>query len=512
MAAERRAAEQATLRAAKEAERQRKEAERRDRESYLMDRAGQASAQTAAVEQQMRELGGILPTALLTPVGPVDFNRLKRPTPTIPFNPGAEAHPVPPPDWAAFAPVPPGRFGRMLGGAERHAQAEQAARSAFEAALDNHRAAETARAQRVAAARREHAERQAKATADAAAQHAKVDQFAQAVLHGDRHAVSRYYQQILEQLPTLAGFPQRLRAGYVPESTLLAIEWQLPNTDIVPAHRAFRYVKTRDAIEATARPVAEIRQAYQRMVAQLALRSLRAVFGADPAGLVSTIVFNGIVHAVEPSTGQSITPCLITLRATRDQFTPLVLEKLDPVACVRKYFAADVSAHPDELQAVQPVMEFEMADPRIIDPVDVISGLDRRPNLLELSAKLFEDFVQNLFAKMGLDTKIFSASGDGGVDCVAYDPTPVFGGKYVIQAKLYTKTVPPTAVRDLFGTMQHEGATKGILVTTSGFGPSSYEFANGKPIQLIDGSGLLALCQQYEIPARIIPGPRRPTP
>ena len=56
----------------------------------------------------------------------------------------------------------------------------------------------------------------------------------------------------------------------------------------------------------------------------------------------------------------------------------------------------------------------------------------------------------------------------------------------------------------LWGTVQHEGATKGIMITTSGYGPDSYKFAGGKPLNLIDGSGLLALCHQYEIPARIL--------
>lgn len=206
--------------------------------------------------------------------------------------------------------------------------------------------------------------------------------------------------------------------------------------------------------------------------------SLAAPHGPVPARLV----FNGIVDAIDPSTGRAIEPCLITLRATHEQFAPLVLGQVDPVACVRKYFAADVSPHPEELQAVPPVMEFKMAGPRIIDPIDVISQIDKRPNLLELTPKEFEHFVHNLFDRMGFDTKIFKADGDGGVDCVAYDPTPIRGGKYVIQAKLYNKTVPPTAVRDLYGTMQHEGAQSGILITTSGFGPSSYEFANGKPL------------------------------
>ena len=54
--------------------------------------------------------------------------------------------------------------------------------------------------------------------------------------------------------------------------------------------------------------------------------------------------------------------------------------------------------------------------------------------------------------------------------------------KIAVQAKLYTKTVSPGYVRDLYGTMQHEGATLGIMITTSGYGPGSVDFANGKPL------------------------------
>jgi restriction system protein len=157
-------------------------------------------------------------------------------------------------------------------------------------------------------------------------------------------------------------------------------------------------------------------------------------------------------------------------------------------------------------------MQYTMADPRIVDPVDIISDIDKRPNLLELTPKEFEDFIQNLFAKMGYDTKLYRATGDGGIDCVAYDPHPITGGKFVVQAKLYTRTVQPTHVRDLWGTKQHEGATKGIMITTSGYGPDSYKFAGGKPLSLIDGSGLLSLCKQNDIPARILPGRKRRSP
>lgn len=89
---------------------------------------------------------------------------------------------------------------------------------------------------------------------------------------------------------------------------------------------------------------------------------------------------------------------------------------------------------------------------------------------------------------------MFKPGGDGGIDCVIYDPHRVFGGKFCIQAKLYRGTVPPMYVRDLFGAVQHEGATKGLLITTGGFGPSSYSWANGKPLALIDGTGLCSRC------------------
>ena len=60
------------------------------------------------------------------------------------------------------------------------------------------------------------------------------------------------------------------------------------------------------------------------------------------------------------------------------------------------------------------------------------------------------------------------SSRDGGIDCMAYKRDPVAPTKIAVRAKLYSKTVSPTHVRDLYGTMQHEGATLGIMITTSG--------------------------------------------
>jgi restriction system protein len=155
---------------------------------------------------------------------------------------------------------------------------------------------------------------------------------------------------------------------------------------------------------------------------------------------------------------------------------------------------------------VKPVLEFSMADARFVTATDAISTMDDRPNLMELTPTEFETLIQNLFTSMGLEAKQTRASRDGGVDCVAYDTRPIFGGKVVIQAKRYKNTVGVSAVRDLFGTLQNEGASKGILVTTSGYGAASFDFANNKPIELIEGANLLYLLEEHcGLKARIEP-------
>lgn len=58
-------------------------------------------------------------------------------------------------------------------------------------------------------------------------------------------------------------------------------------------------------------------------------------------------------------------------------------------------------------------------------------------------------------------------------------------------------------MRDLYGTLINEGASRGILVTTSVYGPDSYEFAKGKPITLLNGGNLLHLLEKHGHPARI---------
>ncbi|MCX6979762.1 MAG: restriction endonuclease [Verrucomicrobia bacterium] len=113
--------------------------------------------------------------------------------------------------------------------------------------------------------------------------------------------------------------------------------------------------------------------------------------------------------------------------------------------------------------------------------------------------KRLELEVQQLLKRMGLDAEITGYSQDGGIDIVAINLNPVSGGRYVIQCKDWGVPVGEPAIRDLFGTMHSEGANKGILITTSSFTAAAQRFAQGKPLELIDGTTYDSLCKQYGI-------------
>src|SRR5262249_20772101 len=113
----------------------------------------------------------------------------------------------------------------------------------------------------------------------------------------------------------------------------------------------------------------------------------------------------------------------------------------------------------------------------------------------------FEHLIRELFEKefsgSGGEVRVTQASRDRGVDAIAFDPDPIRGGKFIIQAKRYNMVVPVSAVRDLYGTMIAEGASKGILVTASYCGRDSRDFAQDKAIPLLDAGNLVHLFQQH---------------
>jgi len=463
---------------------------------YLRERESDVDDLNTDLDDQLTNLRTVLVQSLDAPPM-TGFEGLKVSPSVSVFDPGPLGVPIVAPDRARYEIAPLTSMQALVPGAKaKHARQVQLAEQQYLADWEKGRVAETQRLEQLEQARSAHAATTAELERQAAEHNRQVGTLQEQYNAGDPGAVVAFMTDVLESLAYPEAFPVNSRMSYSAASHQLVIELELPPLDAVPAVREHKYVKTKDLITPVAMPARERKALYEQALAQLTLRTIWAIFASDAHDVVETVVLNGHVKTIDTRTGASIYPCLVTVRTTATQFAELDLRKVDPLACL-KGLNAGVSRSPSELVPVRPVLEFNMTDPRFIQEADVLSTLDSRPNLMELSPSEFESLITNLFERMGLETRLTQASRDGGVDCVAYDPRPIFGGKVVIQAKRYKNTVGVAAVRDLFGTMQNEGASKGILVATSGYGQASYDFANGKPMELLDGANLLYLLKEH---------------
>ncbi|WP_406690043.1 restriction endonuclease [Saccharopolyspora sp. ID03-671] len=312
--------------------------------------------------------------------------------------------------------------------------------------------------------------------------------------------IEREIARILGESVYPDGFPKcQSEVQYRPESRELIINHELPAQSVVPDSASYKFVKNRGEIQAVPRKKADVQETYARVLAQSAVRVLSESFSASPVSLVSDIVLNGFVSAIDPATGQTIRPCLLSVQVTRDLYDELLLDSdgFDSQACLKRLNAI-VSPHPYDLEPVRPVVKFDLSRYKTVAGMDVVAGMDSRMDLLSLKPVEFEHLVRALFEKIGMTSMSLQETRDGGVDAVAYNDDPVLSGLCVIQAKRYKDCVNAESVYALSGTMHDKHATKGILVTTSWFGKDSRDFAErtGR-MELIDGRGLKSLLKEH---------------
>lgn len=483
-----------------------KERERLEKAEYLAAREEECEELNRELAEVVGGLSSILQTTLAVNDA-IDFESLRsRGAHTEQPLPPNLRVPEPQPDVRRHISgiKPPGTLGKMLPWVRRtfEVELERAKQGAREELIQWHQR-EAARKAKLSELELEREATRTQFVGAQNARNAEVDVFEEDCRLGDIDALVAYFSMVLERSEYPEGFPQNFSVAIQPASQLLVVRYELPPPSIVPQVEEHRYIKARDAIDSKPRKAADVKALYADTIAATVLRTVHEVFEADVWQHLQAVAVNGMVKAVDPATGRDIEPCLLSVRTTREVFSEIDLRRVDKAVCLRN-LGAQVSRNPEDVQPVKPIVEFKMTDPRFVDQSDLMAELSSATNLMELNPFEFEELVANLFGRMGLESKLTRSSRDGGVDCVAFDPRPVLGGKVVIQAKRYRHTVGVSAVRDLYGTMMNEGASKGLLVTTSGYGPDAFQFAKDKPIEFIDGGGLLYLLGEIGVEARIV--------
>ncbi|WP_372348887.1 restriction endonuclease [Streptomyces sp. KL116D] len=482
--------------------------QRRAAQSQREFRQAEARHRTEQLEAQVAALQGLLTAGSRAPA--FQLASLMRAEEVPPFSAGALAQPVPMPQPHQY---------QSQGGwtAQRRAQAQAEAQARFERDRQAAQAAETRRRQQLADYQREYAQWAESQLSDVRRHNAGIAQVVDGVRRKDPGAVVEYFSAALYASRAWPdGFPRQIAAAYDAAAQQLVLDWELPGLGVVPETKSVRYVASLDQDKETPRPVTQRRALYREVLAQCALLVLHELFAADEFAALESVVFNGFVDEPDPATGRRGEIFLVTAMVSRSAFADLHLAQVDAVSCLTEALRGQLAARPDQLTAVRPGRR-----PRDVGNRVVTHGSDDEPDLFEMDPIAFESLVADLFRAMGMQAVTTQRSNDGGVDVDALDPTPIRGGKIVVQVKRYRSTVPPTAVRDLYGTVQDAGANKGVLVTTSGFGPGSHAFANGKPLELIPGPELVDLLHRHGLAGRLgeggrvsaaPPGPTDPEP
>ncbi|WP_312038488.1 SUKH-4 family immunity protein [Streptomyces galbus] len=439
----------------------------------------------------MESLRGLLASGTRAPAFRADS--LLRTEEVAPFAPGALAHPLPMPHPDAYPP-------RAAWTAHQRAQAQAEARARFEQDWYAAQAAEARRRQQLAAYQQEY-ERQTEAhRAEVRRHNAGVTEVTDGVRRGEPGAVVEFFSAALYAATAWPeGFPRQVGAAYDPAARHLVVDWELPRFGVVPEAKAVRWSAADGDFRESARPVTQRRALYREVLAQSVLLVLHQLFAADPFGALSCVTLNGFVDEPDPATGRRGQVFLASVMAERSVFDGLRLAVVDPVSCVTDGLRGQLSARPDQLTAVRPALRPEDLGDRVVTHDD---GAEE-PDLSAMDPIAFEGLVAELFRAMGMQAVTTRRSNDGGVEVDALDPAPIRGGTIVVQVKRYRNTVPPSAVRDLYGTVQDRGANKGVLLTTSGFGPSSYTFVRGKPLELITGPQLVDLLHRHGLRGRL---------
>lgn len=333
---------------------------------------------------------------------------------------------------------------------------------------------------------------------------AKVDSMKEMYLKLDPSSVIEYCDMVLNKSIYPDSFPKSYEIDYNPESRILIIEYSLPAIEQLPTLNEVKVIK--GELKEYHISDAQILKMFDATMYNITLRTIHELFEADVANAIDAISFNGWVNAINKATGKRENNCILSIQAKKTEFMEINLSKVDPKTCFKNLKGVG-SSKLSGLTAIQPILQISRTDKRFTNHYEVADSMDSSTNLASMDWEDFEHLIREVFGKEfssnGGEVKVTQASRDGGVDAIAFDPDPIRGGKIVIQAKRYTNTVGVSAVRDLYGTVMNEGATKGILVTTADYGSDAYDFIKGKPLTLMNGANLLYLLEKHGHQARI---------
>ena len=255
---------------------------------------------------------------------------------------------------------------------------------------------------------------------------------------------------------------------------------RVPRFSVTAGHRQGQTVRRE-------RPARDINREYKDLLAEHARSLAVSTFALAPS--VDLFSLSVVADIIDPMKGRPTTVCLLAVELERSNFCDVVHENVQAENALKNgqlRFSYDGKSF--ELHAVHP-----------FTITSRVSSSEGGIDLDRIDPIAFEELVRRLLERIGFEARTTKTSHDGGIDVIAVNPQPIIGGTVIVQCKRYSHVVGAPVVRDLYGALTHEGASKGILITTSWYSPDARRFAQDKPIELIDREKLQQLLDRYQL-------------
>ena len=146
-------------------------------------------------------------------------------------------------------------------------------------------------------------------------------------------SIQQYWAQVLKQSLYPADFPRSSQLSYAPIERRLIVDSALPPISSLPQVSEVKYDPNRNTLEEI--PVSELwlAETYAGLAIKIALRTIYELFQSDVADTLTFVAFNGKVGGIDRSTGQDTNVFVISVEASKAEFTTINLDQVDPKAC-----------------------------------------------------------------------------------------------------------------------------------------------------------------------------------
>lgn len=170
------------------------------------------------------------------------------------------------------------------------------------------------------------------------------------------------------------------------------------------------------------------------------------------------------------------------------------------------FFHDEVPSEADELIVARDLISPEGAkilrfDLSVIND-ELVKYMVKHPeSMYQLKPRKFEELIAELFKDMGYDVELTPATRDGGFDLRLISKLDVGSALTLVECKRFApnRKVGVSALRSLYGVVEAQSATRGIIITSSSFTSSATAFHKKQEFRLAlaDYNNIVSFLKQY---------------